>query len=135
MEWCKSIYGFFRLMLFPVLLASVVGHVYAAPFALFPKACSPPWDGWPIQARFWLEWGSSLRLADEKVNVLRHDDVSVYAKAEAAAHVLQGVLKDSSASVGREQGTAMITTESYEMALPGVLITRKAPRHALSVAC
>jgi hypothetical protein len=46
-----------------------------------------------------------------------------------------GVLKDSSARVGREQGTAVITTESYEMALPGVLITRKAPRHALSVPC
>ena len=27
-----------RLILFPVLLVSVVGHVYAAPFALFPKA-------------------------------------------------------------------------------------------------
>jgi len=29
---------FSRLILFPVLLVSVVGHVYAAPFALFPKA-------------------------------------------------------------------------------------------------
>ena len=27
-----------RLILFPVMLVSVVGHVYAAPFALFPKA-------------------------------------------------------------------------------------------------
>jgi len=69
------------------------------------------------------------------MNVLGHDDVSVDAKAEAAAHALKGVFKDSSARVGREQETAVITTETYEMALPGVLITRKAPRHALSVAC
>jgi hypothetical protein len=51
-------------------------------------------DGWPTQARCWLEWGSSLGLADEKVNVFVHDDVSVDAKAEAAAHALKGVLKD-----------------------------------------
>jgi hypothetical protein len=56
-------------------------------------------------------------------------------KAEAAAHALKGVLKDSSAPVGREQGTAVVTTEGDEMALPGVLITRKAPRHEFSVAC
>jgi hypothetical protein len=79
--------------------------------------------------------GSSLGLADQKVNVLGHDDVSVDAKTEVAAHTLQGVLKDSSARVRREQGRAVITTEGYEMALPRVLITRKAPRHALSVAC
>jgi len=30
---------------------------------------------------------------------------------------------------------AVITTEGYEMALPGVVITRKAPRHELSVRC
>jgi hypothetical protein len=63
------------------------------------------------------------------------EDVSVDAKAQPASHALKGVFKDSSACVGPEQGTAVITTESYEMALPGVLITRKAPMHSLSVAC
>ena len=87
-----------------------------------------------MQASLWLEWASSLGRADEKVNVLRHDDISVDAKAEAAAHALQGVLKDSSARISSEQGATMITAESYEMALPGLLITRKSPRHELSVA-
>ena len=32
---------FFRLILLPVLLASMAVHVYAAPFSLFPKA-------WPL---------------------------------------------------------------------------------------
>ncbi len=67
--------------------------------------------------------------------MLRHHDVSIDAKAETAAHALKCVLKDSSARIGREQRTAVIARESYEMALPGMLITRKAPRHALSVAC
>jgi hypothetical protein len=66
---------------------------------------------------------------------LGHHDVSVDAKAEAAAHALKGVLKDSSAHVGSEQETGVITTEGDEMALPGVVITFKAPRHELSVAC
>ena len=74
-------------------------------------------------------------IANVKVNVLGHHDVSRDAKAKAAAHALKGVLKDSSARVGREQRTAMITRKSYEMALPSVVITRKAPRHELSVAC
>ena len=52
-----------------------------------------------------------LRLGDQKMNVLGHDNVSVDAKAKAAAHALKGVLKDSSARVGREQGTAVITAE------------------------
>src|SRR5947209_3005965 len=33
-------------------------------------------SGWPIQARCWLEWVSSLRLAEEKVDVLRHHNIS-----------------------------------------------------------
>jgi hypothetical protein len=72
---------------------------------------------------------------NQKVNVLGHHDVAVDAKAEGAAHALRGVLKDSSARVGREQGTAVITTEGYEMALPGMVITLEAPRHEVSVAC
>ena len=41
---------------------------------------------------------------------------------------LKGVLKDSSACLGREQRTAVITTEGCdEMALPGVVTTLKPP--------
>ena len=57
------------------------------------------------------------------MNVLGHHDVAVDARAEVGAHALQSVLKDSSPRVGREQGTAVITTEGYEMALPSVVIT------------
>jgi len=63
--------------------------------------------------------------------VLRHHHISIDAEAEAAAHALERDLKDSSARVERKQRMAVITTEGYEMALPGVLITRKAPRHEL----
>jgi len=53
-------------------------------------------DGWPIQAVFWLEWGSSIAgrippwFAKQEVNMLRHDYVPVNVKPEAAPHPLQG---------------------------------------------
>ena len=53
-------------------------------------------DGWPTQARFWLEWGSSiaecipLRLAEQKMNMLRHHYVPVNLKPETTPYPLQG---------------------------------------------
>ncbi len=48
-------------------------------------------DGWPIQARFWLEWGSSeLRFAEQEVNMLRHDHVAINLKPVTTPHPLQG---------------------------------------------
>jgi hypothetical protein len=67
--------------------------------------------------------------------VLGHHNVGVDAKAEVAADALEGVLKDLPAGVGGELGTAVITTKRHEMALPGLLITLKAPRHEVSVVC
>jgi translation initiation factor IF-1 len=52
--------------------------------------------GWPIRARFWLEWGSSIAghiplwFAEQRVNMLRHDYVPVNLKPETAPHALQG---------------------------------------------
>ena len=52
--------------------------------------------GWPIQARFWLEWGSStagripLWFAEQQMNMLRHNYVPVKLKPETAPHPLQG---------------------------------------------
>ncbi len=54
--------------------------------------------GWPIQARFWLEW-ESLWFADQKMNMLRHDDIPVNEKPVATPHPLQGQLEDASAFV------------------------------------
>ncbi len=51
--------------------------------------------GWPIQAVLWLEWGSStagripLWFTKQQMNMLRHDDVPVNLKLEAAPHPLQ----------------------------------------------
>ena len=51
-------------------------------------------DRWPIQAVFWLEWGSSIAgriplwFAEQKMNMLRHDYVPVNLKSEAAPHAL-----------------------------------------------
>ena len=39
------------------------------------------YGGWPIQAVFWLEWGSG-GFADQQVNVLRHDYVTVNTEVE-----------------------------------------------------
>ena len=66
-------------------------------------------DGWPIQAVFWLEWGTStagrfpLWFAEQQMNMLRHDYIPVNLKPEAAPHALQGGLEDSSAFVGGKQ--------------------------------
>ena len=52
-------------------------------------------DGWPVQARFRLEWGSSttrhiaLRFAKQQVDMLRHDDVTINPKPETVLHPLQ----------------------------------------------
>jgi len=76
----------------------------------------------------------AFRLAYQKMNMLRHDDVRVDAQAKVAAHALQGGLEGLSTCVGCEQRTAVITAESYEVALARVLIALEAPRHEISVA-
>jgi hypothetical protein len=89
----------------------------------------------PTQAKIRLEWATvGVRLADEKMNVLGHDNIAIDAKAECDAHAFESVFKDSAAGIGREQTAAMVTTKRYEMALPGVVITLQAPRHETSVA-
>src|SRR5258708_1944199 len=52
--------------------------------------------GWPIQAVFWLEWGSSIAgrillwFAEQEMNMLRHDYVSVNVESVTPPHPLQG---------------------------------------------
>jgi hypothetical protein len=67
------------------------------------------------------------------MDVFKHHDVSVDAKAEFAAHALQSILEGSTARVSREQAATVITTKRYEMRLSALLITHQAPRHELSV--
>jgi hypothetical protein len=72
----------------------------------------------------------SLGLAQQKMNVFRHDDISINAKPEAPAYAFQGFFEDATAPGGPEQDTAMIATERYKMALPGVMKTLESGRHA-----
>ena len=82
----------------------------------------PKPDRWPIQAIFWLEWGS-LRFTEQKVNMLRHDDIPVNAESVTTPHPLQSRLEDSTACLRGKQATAVVTAECDEMTLPAVLKT------------
>ena len=54
-------------------------------------------------------------LADQQVNVLRHDYISVNAQGEAAARVFQAAQKQV-AGLGRVKiGLSMVTTESEKV--------------------
>jgi hypothetical protein len=79
--------------------------------------------------------GVPFRFADQKVDVFRHDNVSIDAHAETAAHALKRALKHLSARAIREEGMAVVTTESNEMALSGVVIALETPWHEISVDC
>jgi hypothetical protein len=72
----------------------------------------------------------SLGLAQQKVHVFRHDDISINAKLEAPTYTFHGFFEDSTTLCGPEQDTAMIATERYKMALPGVMKTLESGRHA-----
>jgi len=78
--------------------------------------------------------GVPFRLADQKMDVFRHDNVSIDAHAETAAHALKRALKHLSARVIREEGIAVVT-ESNEMALSGVVIALETRWHEISVDC
>jgi hypothetical protein len=79
--------------------------------------------------------GVPFRLAYQKVDVFRHDNVSIDAHAETAAHALKSALKHLSTRVIREQGAAVVTAKRDEMALSGVVIALETPWHEISVDC
>src|SRR5438270_13031598 len=103
----------------------------------------------PTQAWFWLQWEIpnqtprysllqrlqrigqpiALWLTEQEVNMLRHDDVPVDLKFEAAPHALQGRLEDSAACVCCKQAPAMVTAECDEMTLTTLLKTNQSPWH------
>src|SRR5579863_2354241 len=64
-----------------------------------------------------------LWFAQQKVDVLRHNHVSIDAKSKLPPDALQCSCEHSAARVCRQKGTAVITAERHEMALPGLLVT------------
>src|SRR5579863_3888940 len=71
----------------------------------------------------------SFRLADQQVNMLRHDHVPVNPKSEAAPHPLQSRFEDLSARLGGQKPTAIVTAECDEMTLTTLVKTCQSPRH------
>ena len=70
-----------------------------------------------------------LRFAQEQMNVLGHDHVSVHEHSEMAAHVFQTGNEEVVSFGGAEVLFAAITTEGDEVSLSGVMIAMQIPRH------
>jgi hypothetical protein len=61
--------------------------------------------------------------------VLRHDNIPVHAEVEAEAHRFQALHEQIEQFNRCEIGTAVATTESYKVRMPGFLKAPKATRH------
>ncbi len=77
--------------------------------------------------------GAALRLADQKMNVFRHDNIPVQAKPEASAHALQSRFEGSFCQIVCEQRLTMVAGEGNKVAVSGLLKTAQSPRHRLSL--
>ncbi|MBZ5613900.1 MAG: hypothetical protein LAO23_07825 [Acidobacteriia bacterium] len=71
--------------------------------------------------------GEGSRLAQQQMNVLRHDNVPIHTDIEMEAHILQALNEQIEHLGGYEIGTTAVTTKSYKMTLPGFV---KAPNTA-----
>ena len=65
--------------------------------------------------------------------MLRHDDITVDAKLEAAAHTLQRGLENLPGDGCGERGTAMVAAERHQVSLPGRVESFQSPGHKASV--
>lgn len=72
-----------------------------------------------------------LRLVYQQVHVLRHDYVSVHAKAELLANTLQGGFEDSARREASEIWQSVITAESEEVELTRFVEALQSPGHGL----
>ena len=69
----------------------------------------------------------------QQVDVLRHYHIPVDAQIEAFSDALQRSLERLPTCVRREEWTAMIARERYEMALTGFLKSFQTGRHQVSL--
>ena len=73
------------------------------------------------------------RLAEQQVNVLRHDHVTVDVKLETAAHTLQPGLENLPGDGCGKRGTTMVAAERHEVSLAGRVKSFQPPRHKASL--
>jgi len=69
------------------------------------------------------------RLAQQKMNVVRHNDVSINAKHKTATDTFKCRLKDSSVRVTSEKLMTMVAAKRHEMALSSLVKALQSPRH------
>ncbi len=69
------------------------------------------------------------RFADQKMNVLRHDDITGHNKAVAGPHALQRFLEEITSSRRAQMLEPVITTESKKMKIPCMFVTDESSRH------
>ena len=76
------------------------------------------------------QWGA-LRLAEQEMHMLRHDDVACDRKAISQPDTLQRVLEEIHGRFRREVRPAAITAECQEVEVSGLLITQPMALHAV----
>jgi len=72
-----------------------------------------------------------LRLAEEQVNVVRHDDVGVEEQAMSLADGFEGLLEDSAGRVVVEVGMLVEAGEGDEVIVAGGLVSLEAAGHGV----
>ena len=73
--------------------------------------------------------GAALRLTDQQMNMLRHDDISGDVEAVLAACLLQRELETSLGMWRSQEWLPAITTEGHEVQVSSLLIPLQSPRH------
>jgi hypothetical protein len=73
--------------------------------------------------------GAYLRLAQEEMDVFRHNHVSGDHKPVALADTLQGILKEIAGVYRTEMLEPVITTEGEEVKVPCVFVPDESTRH------
>jgi hypothetical protein len=76
---------------------------------------------------------AAARFIDEQANVLRHHDVSIDTKIEAATHALQAQNEEIKNTGAGKTWVAAITTEGYKVGLSGFLESPETARHEVNL--
>ena len=69
------------------------------------------------------------------MNVLRHDNIPIYAEIEPEAHVLQATNKQIEHLGACEVRLTAVATERYKMGLPGFVKAPETARHEPNLRC
>jgi len=77
--------------------------------------------------------GRNQRLSNEQMNILGHENISRNDESVASANRLKLALEGLVSRALAKQRQPSITAESYEMKVPGFLITNKALGHGIGI--